>query len=957
MRECPINYYTGNLIFNIDKSCWAAFKLTGFNYDFLNHNEKISVLFQTARFLAGVFSEVQILILPVSQNIEAHYHILKQGLDKEDALYDTAYDYTEQVEGYLKEKALGSDDNDYRAYIITKMTGGGSGDLVSDYLHALQFFVKNPANAVNVFLGVDTKDILMSRVEQAKKAADAWYFSQNQKMSMSEVQGEELQWLFRRMAYRGLKEAVPLFYKDSRKGVWQPGYRMDEAGGEKFIHPWGRDVKALFSGSIVSRDRVLRVEHDRTTSYQTFLAITGLPDEIEFPGNEWVYMLQKENLGAEVCIHIKAIEYREAGRKLDGKKREIDSQSENAVKGGAEIPEDLLAGAEYANAMEQEIKTNKDPILETSVTVCVPADSAQLLEERVATIQEKYQDMNFIVERPVADQVKLFMSFIPTVGITVKDYVMQLTPTTLASGIIGANRELGDGKGAYIGTTGKEEKNVYLDMGRACILNKSASATFYGNLGFGKSFNANLLVFLNVIYGGYALIFDPKGERSHWESEFMLLRGLISTVTLAADKRNTGMLDPYNIYSDDLDEANELAINVLTEMFKFSPNSMEYTALLEAANKLTEDVSGKLPSMLRLAEMLDSFDPEDELCKPAKMIARRIRLHRAAGMARLLIGEGGEETISLTNRLNILQIQNLKLPSPETPKADYTTEESVSTVIMMVLSHFAKKFALIPRNVFSVILFDESWALGKTAEGVKMYDYLTRMGRSLYTGCIFNGHSVLDIPTEGIKNTITYKFCFCTTNENEAVRMCEYLGLEPNAQNKAAIMNLGNGECMFQDLDKHVGILKFDAVFQDIIDVFSTTPKTKEKKQEEELHTEETEESGLLEEAAHAEETEEFELLEELYEEEAPVAEEELIFDFDAAEGGDLPETEETEEDEIPETEETEKDEMPETEDTAAAEGPEVFEVPEGERGATQTVDMEIDYDKIMRDLMKREVI
>ena len=32
---------------------------------------------------------------------------------------------------------------------------------------------------------------------------------------------------------------------------------------------------------------------------------------------------------------------------------------------------------------------------------------------------------------------------------------------------------------------------------------------------------------------------------------------------------------------------------------------------------------------------------------------------------------------------------------------------------------------------------------------------------------------------------------------------------------------------MFQDMDKHVGILRFDAVFQDIVDVFSTTPKAK----------------------------------------------------------------------------------------------------------------------------------
>lgn len=59
--------------------------------------------------------------------------------------------------------------------------------------------------------------------------------------------------------------------------------------------------------------------------------------------------------------------------------------------------------------------------------------------------------------------------------------------------------------------------------------------------------------------------------------------------------------------------------------------------------------------------------------------------------------------------------------------------------------------------------------------------------------------------------------------------MCLYMGMEATANNKEVIKNLGNGQCMFQDLDGHVGILKFDAVFQDIIDVFSTTPKTEQK--------------------------------------------------------------------------------------------------------------------------------
>lgn len=958
MYKCPINYYTENIIFNEDKSCWGIYKLTGYDYDFLNKKEKIAVMFRMSRFLAGVMSEVQILIQPVEQDIKTHYRALKMGLDREDVLHDTAMSYTEQVERYLQAKTESEDSNDYRAYIVAKLCGSEEMDVVASLQHAWQYFIKSPVNAINVYLNTDTTDVLVSKIEQMKKTADDWLYKQNQRMSMVEVQGEELQWIFRRISYRGLREAVPLFYQNSKKGVWKPKYELNELGKEKLIHPWKRDVVNLFSGSISSKDRVVRVQHDKLTSYQTFLAITGLPDEWEFPGQEWIYTLQKDNQQAEVCIHIQAIDTREARRKIDGKKQEIDSQVDNAIAGGAEIPEDLETGKEYAAAMEAEIKTNKDPILKTTITICVAADQEDLLEERTTRLREMYQDMNFVIERPIADQIKLFMSFIPTVGITVKDYVLQLTPTTLASGVIGANRELGDGKGWYIGTTGEEDKNVYLNMALACLLNKSASATFYGNLGFGKSFNANLIIFLTVLYGGYGLIFDPKGERSHWESQFTMLKGLITTVTLSADTKNTGMLDPYNIYRDNLDEANELALNVLTEMFGCSSNSMEYTALLEATKKMTESEDEEsTPSMMQLAKVLDQFPEEDELCKPARMIARRIRAYRSSGMTRLLIGEGGEKTITLDNRLNILQIQNLKLPSPETPKSNYTTEENVSTVIMMVLSHFAKKFALVKRNVFSQILFDESWALGKTAEGVKMYDFLTRMGRSLFTGCIFNGHSVLDLPTEGIKNTISYKFCFCTTNESEAVRMCEYMGLEVNEQNKATLMNLQNGECMFQDLDKHVGILKFDAVFQDIIEVFSTTPKTK--KDEELLcQQEDVEIQGKAEpdSAAITENIANVENIATEDEKEEQENKEDVIFDF-LLDEDELPEavTEKNSDEGLQEVEEMAEEAKAVEEVAIDAEV--IEDTAEREAEATREDTSEIDYEKIFRNLYKREKV
>lgn len=54
---------------------------------------------------------------------------------------------------------------------------------------------------------------------------------------------------------------------------------------------------------------------------------------------------------------------------------------------------------------------------------------------------------------------------------------------------------------------------------------------------------------------------------------------------------------------------------------------------------------------------------------------------------------------------------------------------------------------------------------------------------------------------EGIKNNISYKFCFKATDIKEIKSILEFLNLDDTEENIEIIKNLGNGECVFQDLD------------------------------------------------------------------------------------------------------------------------------------------------------------
>ena len=831
MFECPILFFQDNLIFNRDKSCWAVFKITGYDYDYLSDEAKIQVLDSLTLFLANITSEAKILIIPVNQSIRYNFELLRKNLNKQNSLYDVAMYQIKDIEEYLNDKAaISGSKNDYETYICVKLIKENESEIVSRLYDAYKFFIGAVVNDINSLMNIDTKDILKSKINDFNKLSNDFFIAQNKRLSLEVVDTKTLQWLLRRMTFRGLDEPK-LFYKNKSKD-WIPDFDTIKLSGKEYIRP--KELFNLFSGSIHCENRYLRIEHENSTSYQTFLAITNIPEESFFPGNEWIYMLQQDNAQVEVCIHIQSIEHRESLKQLDYKIRAIDSQMEHIREADSDIPEDLQESKELSTLLTSELKGSRFPLLKTSITICVADDNLENMTQKANEIKEIYEDMNFSVERPFADQFDLFIQSTPSVSFVVNDFILKLTPSAVASGLIGASRALGDKFGAYIGHTGAEEKNVFLNMSLACLSNKSASTTFYGNLGVGKSFNANLLVYIHLImYDAYGLIFDPKGERSHWLTELKALENQINLVTLSTEKKYKGMLDPFNIFKNDFEEASELAINILSELFKLQPKDLEYTSLLAALDIMKNDID-ITPSMTRMADVLSSFPAGDELKEKASLLSRQIKLLKNSGMSSLLVGDGTEETINIDSRLNILQIQNLKLPSPDTAKDDYTREENLSNILMMVLTSFAKRFIHSFQGHFKIALIDESWMLSKTTAGVNLMDYFSRMGRSLFASLVLNGHSVLDLPSEAIQNTITYKFCFRTDNLAEIERMLKYLNLEITKENIAMVRNLGNAQCLFQDLNRRVGILKFDAVFQDLIDVFSTTPEQNKIEEQEE---------------------------------------------------------------------------------------------------------------------------
>ena len=93
------------------------------------------------------------------------------------------------------------------------------------------------------------------------------------------------------------------------------------------------------------------------------------------------------------------------------------------------------------------------------------------------------------------------------------------------------------------------------------------------------------------------------------------------------------------MYLDNRDEADELAINVISELLRIAPASEEYTAILEAQRIMRDE---DVPSMKKLIAILKEFPREYELSERARYLARRLGLQAETGMSRLLFGDGSE---------------------------------------------------------------------------------------------------------------------------------------------------------------------------------------------------------------------------------------------------------------------------------------------------------------------------
>ena len=806
----PIKYIDNNLVWNKDNEVFAYYELIPYNYSFLSAEQKFIVHDSFRQLIAqsreGKIHALQIATESSIRSMQEQSKKLVTGKLKEVAYQKI----DEQTEALVS--MIGDNQVDYRFFLGFKL-------MVTEEQLNLKNIKKSAWLTFTEFLHEVNHTLMNDFVSMPNDEI-------NRYMKMEKLLENKISRRFkvRRLEINDFGYLMEHLY--GRDGIAYEDYEYQlpkkKLNKETLIKYYDliRPTRCVIEES----QRYLRLEHEDKESYVSYFTVNAIVGELDFPSSEIFYFQQQQfTFPVDTSMNVEIVENRKALTTVRNKKKELKDLDNHAYQAGSETGSNVVDALDSVDELETDLDQSKESMYKLSYVIRVSAPDLDELKRRCDEVKDFYDDLNVKLVRPAGDMLGLHSEFLPASKRYINDYVQYVKSDFLAGLGFGATQQLGENTGIYMGYSVDTGRNVYLQPSLASqgikgtVTNALASA-FVGSLGGGKSFCNNLLVYYSVLFGGQAVILDPKSERGNWKETLPEIAHEINIVNLTSDKDNAGLLDPFVIMKN-VKDAESLAIDILTFLTGISSRDGEkFPVLRKAVRSVTQSDSRGLLHVI------------DELRREDTPISRNIADHIDSftdyDFAHLLFSDGTvENAISLDNQLNIIQVADLVLPDKDTTFEEYTTIELLSVSMLIVISTFALDFIHSDRSIFKIVDLDEAWAFLNVAQGETLSNKLVRAGRAMQAGVYFVTQSSGDVSKESLKNNIGLKFAFRSTDINEIKQTLEFFGIDKDDENnQKRLRDLENGQCLLQDLYGRVGVVQIHPVFEELLHAFDTRP-------------------------------------------------------------------------------------------------------------------------------------
>ena len=621
-------------------------------------------------------------------------------------------------------------------------------------------------------------------------------------LTATHATADDVAWLFRHVLTGSVTEPLPSAVKRRK---WGAG-----------------EIESLLEGQVHNGRTVLGLEHPAGQSWAAFLSFARFPDVMYFPeGEPWLHYADALPFPVEASLRMRLIAPARASKDVSRRLAHARDMDAHIREAGAELPIALAEQIEAARLLEHGITKERLPFVYGWHRLMVTAPDREMCMRRAEAVVEHYRDAGIDVVHSTGDQFSLLCEALPGDRVRLTSYLQRQPLYTVAGGMPTATVDLGDRItpdagwiGPYIGETlGRARSVVHFDPLVAAARNRPTAVAVTGEPGGGKTTLALLMILQLALRGVTVAVIDPKGDAESlagWLTERGRQARVVPLGTAAP-----GLLDPFS-FGDDLAERRTMATETLRLLLPRMSEERE-SAMIQAVGAVA---AGEQPSLGKVVLHLEqSKDPA------SVNLGAVLRSMSEMRLARLAFAPSGGQRIDAEGWTTVFTLAGLTLPDIAIRRDDYSYEQRLSVALLYLVSQFARRLLNgMDRRLPKAIFLDEAWAITSTPQGAKLIPEVSRMGRSRNTALIMVSQNAGDLLNEQVTNCISSVFAFRSTERTEIANVLALLGLEQSEEHKASLRALGNGECIFRDLDSRAGRIGVDLISDDLRQCLDTNP-------------------------------------------------------------------------------------------------------------------------------------
>ncbi|MGN2664642.1 ATP-binding protein [Bacillus altitudinis] len=593
----------------------------------------------------------------------------------------------------------------------------------------------------------------------------------------------------------------------------------------------------------------LKLVSDQDEGYISFVVVDEYFDNMV--NSDLFFEVQALPFPVEVDIKAKVEGKGMTKAALNIKHQQLKEEQNEKHSLGDESDQSTMTSAFLVKDLQNKIKKEEVSLINWLAVVVVDGRSKKECTEKARVVVRHLKGAGIKCRIPIADQLSLFYKMLPAQKLDLmdKNWIQKTTQNGLAECLLGVDSFVGSKIGFFLGWGDRFDKHTDLESAirssRDFVLyhpflanqqikgskTRSPHCLITGDTGNGKSFLAKLLFQYISFMDVKALYIDPKKEMRKWitkiinnpqtRKDFPLYINHLEKyhfITLDHEKKeNWGALDPVSFMP--ASKAKDLIEVIFEQIYNFKDKDTISTAFLRAiSNVLERKERGEQVGSLHIIYEMQQH--KNEIVREAgDNLFESIK----DSIMKLLIHDGSNPSLSLTERMTILEIENMDLPEFGERIENFTKSQMKSSAVMFAVGKFCELFGM-NADEKTAEFIDEAWIFTASPQGRKVERQMRRIGRSYNNAEFFISQSTKDALHDDDKGNFGVAFAFDEPSEREDV--LKWMNLEPSIENQKMLGSMFQGQCLFKDIYGRTSKISIECLFEEWMGAFETINKS-----------------------------------------------------------------------------------------------------------------------------------